>query len=177
MAWAWQDNTEDHVPLLKYTFPEWLPGLVVPGPYDYTPVNNAVRYGYQIFVFPGSGIVPESMGYKPMRQLSAYIKEMLSILEPLKETIHFEDFLYDQGVQFNGPPETRYSVFRNLKTGKRACVVANLGERASDAVVGSFNGNDGGPIKLYQPFEKIRDTRLPAHLTIPSERLAIVVEG
>jgi hypothetical protein len=176
VAWAWHDNAKDHVPVLKYTFPEWLPGLAVPQPYDYTPVNNAVRYGYQIFVGPGNYVAPDSMAFAPMRPLSAYIKEMLRIMEALKDTIHLGEFLHDLQVRCEGPEDTRNSVFRNPKTGKRACVVVNLGEGTREAVVRGFDGNDSGAVRVYQPFEKTRATKLPATVRIPSERLAIVAE-
>ena len=128
VAWAWHDNSSDHVPVLKYTFPEWFPGLVVPQPFDFTPVNNAVRYGYQIFLGPGNYIAPDSMAYPPMRQLSNYVREVLRILESVKDTICFGEFLDTLLVEFEGPEEMRYSMFRNPKTGKRACVVVNFVE-------------------------------------------------
>ena len=176
VAWAWHDNVKDHVPVLKYTFPEWLPGLVAPQPYDYTPVNNAVRYGYQIFLGPGNYIAPDSMAWAPMRPLSRYVQEVIGILEGLKDTIHFGEFLDNQLTRVEIPEDTRFSTFRNPKTGKRACVLVNLGEVTREAVVAGFDDNENGPVRIYQPFEKARGAKLPAPVTIPSERLAIVAE-
>jgi Domain of unknown function (DUF6259) len=176
VAWLWHGHLEDYAPVLKYTFPEWLPGLGVPQPYDYTPVNDAVRYGWKMFVGPGNFVAPDSMDFGPMKSLSAYIKEMLRILEGLKDTILYGDFIDDLQVRFEGPEGTRYSVFRNPRTGKRACVVVNLGDGTREAVVRGFDGNDSGAVRLYQPFENTRAAKLPARVTIPSERLLIVAE-
>jgi hypothetical protein len=176
VAWAWHDNSSDHVPVLKYTFPEWFPGLVVPQPFDFTPVNNAVRYGYQIFLGPGNFIAPESMAYPLMRQLSNYVREILRILEGVKDTICFGEFLDTQLVEFEGPGEMRYSMFRNPKTGKRACVVVNLGERPQEASVVAFSGNSDGEVIVHQPFSAPRRSRFPVQVVVPSERLAILTE-
>jgi len=176
VAWAWHDNSADHIPVLKYTFPEWFPGLVVPQPFDFTPVNNAVRYGYQIFMGPGNYIAPDSMAYQPMRQLSFYVREVLQVLEQVKDTICFGEFLDTQSVEFEGPNDMRYSTFQNPKTGKRACVVVNMGEKSNKASVKAFDGNSNGPVIVYQPASSPRGGKLPIELDIASERLVIVVE-
>jgi len=176
VAWAWHDNSSDHVPVLKYTFPEWFPGLVVPQPFDFTPVNNAVRYGYQIFLGPGNYIAPDSMAFPPMRQLSDYVREILRILESVKDSICLGEFLDTLSVQFEGPDEMRYSVFQNPKTGKRACVVVNMGEKSNRASVKAFEGSTNDKVIVYQPFNPPRAGNLPLELDIASERLVIVAE-
>jgi hypothetical protein len=176
VAWAWHDNCSDHVPVLKYTFPEWFPGLVVPQPYDFTPVNNAVRYGYQIFLGPGNYIAPDSMAYPPMRQLSDYVREILRILESVKDSICLGEFLDTLSVQFEGPDEMRYSMFQNPKTGKRACVVVNMGEKSNRAFVKAFEGSTNDKVIVHQPFIPPRAGNLPLELDIASERLVIVAE-
>ncbi len=177
VAWAWHDNASDHVPVLKYTFPEWFPGLVVPQPFDFTPVNNAVRYGYQIFVGPGNYIAPDSMAYPTMRRLSEYIREVLRIAEDVKDTIFFGEFMDDQQGHCESGDEMRHSVFRNPKTSKRACVVVNLGSRPNDASIVGFAGNSNGEVIVRQPFAEPRRAILPVKLVIPAERLAIVSEA
>jgi hypothetical protein len=176
VAWAWHDNSSDHVPVLKYTFPEWFPGLVVPQPFDFTPVNNAVRYGYQIFLGPGNYIAPDSMAFPPMRQLSDYVREILRMLESVKDSICLGEFLDTLSVQFEGPDEMRYSVFQNPKTGKRACVVVNMGEKSNRASVKAFEGSTNDKVIVHQPFNPPRAGNLPLELDIASERLVIVAE-
>jgi hypothetical protein len=176
VAWEWHSNTADHVPVLKYTFPEWFPGLAAPQPFDFTPVNNAVRYGYQIFLGPGNYTSPDSMAYQPMRQLSVYVREILRIMEQVKDTICSGEFLDTLAAQFEGPAEMRYSMFRDPKTAKRACVVVNMGEQSHHASVRAFEGNPNGKVVVHQPFNPPRTCNLPVDMEIPAQRLAIVAE-
>jgi len=176
VAWAWHNNAADHVPVMKFTFPEWFPGMAAPQPFDTTAVNNAVRYGYQIFLGPGNYVAPESLAYPPMRQLSAYVREVLQVLEPVKDTVTLGEFLDTLSVQFEGPEEMQYSVFRNPRTGKRACVVVNMGESSSRATVKGFDGSGGGEVEIRQPFICPHPAHLPVEVEIPSERFVIVAE-
>jgi len=139
-------------------------------------VNNAVRYGYQIFLGPGNYTAPDSLAYEPMRQLSNYVREVLQILEQVKDTIGFGEFLDTQSVEFEGPDEMRYSTFQNSGTGKRACVVVNMGEKAAKAYVKGFQENANGKVVVRQPFRTSFEGNLPLELEIPSERFVIVAE-
>jgi len=177
VAWAWHDNAADHVPVLKYTFPEWFPGMAAPQPFDFTAVNNAVRYGYQIFLGPGNYVAADSLAYPPMRQLSNYVREVLQVLEQVKDTVAFGEFMDTRSVDFEGPDEMRYSVFRDPKTGKRACVVVNMGEEPRRASVKAFEGNTNGKVIVRQPYNSPRAGNLPIDLEIPAARFVIVGEG
>lgn len=174
VAWAWHANAKDHVPALKFTFPEWIPGLAAPQPYDFTPVNNAVRYGHQIFLGPGN--YTESMDYAPMTRLCSYVEEILRIREMEKDTIFFGEFLDERGIQVEKPEEVRATSFRDPKTGRRACVLVNLAEQPRRAKVVAFANNTNGSVRIHAPFEKLTRARLPASMEIPSQRLAIVAE-
>jgi len=72
--WQWHDML-DHVPVMKYTFPEFMPIFPVVQPWDYNNVNNAIRYGYQILVGPVR--YSASMADDQMREISAYVAEVL----------------------------------------------------------------------------------------------------
>src|SRR5712692_4193361 len=65
----WHDML-DHIPAMKYTFPEFMATFAVVQPWDYNNVNNAIRYGYQ-----------------------AYVAEVLRIRDELKETVFLGEFL------------------------------------------------------------------------------------
>jgi hypothetical protein len=176
VSWAWHNNAKDHVPMFKFTFPEWLPNMPVPQPYDYTAVNNAIRYGYQIFLGPGNYTQADGMDYAPMKGLSAYVKEIVQMPEGLKEIIYRGELLDTLPLRFEGPKETRHGAFRNPLTGKHACVLVNPGPSPSEISLLALDGNSTGSIFIYQPFEKQGRTSLPAKVRIPSERLAIVAE-
>jgi hypothetical protein len=174
IAWIWHSHLGvDHVPALKYAFPQWLPMTAVCQPYDYSDVNNAVRHGYQILVGPAR--YTASMEDEPMRPLSAYIAEVTRIREELKDTVFQGEFLDSRGSHVEGPLELRYNTHRNPRTGKRACIVVNFGEVTSEARV-YFEGHGGDRARVYQPFAETRTDALPATVEIPAEQVAVVVE-
>ena len=171
--WNWHDMT-DHVAVMKYTFPEYLPTLAVVQPWDYTNVNNAVRYGYQILAGPARYSV--SMGDEQSRPIAEYLREVIRIREDLKDTLFFGEFLDTREASVEASDPIRHSVHRNTETGRRACVLANLGTDPSEAIV-VFQGNDSGKVAIHEPFKSTRHETLPLKLTVPGERLAIVVEA
>jgi len=170
--WNWHD-TLDHVAAQKYTFPEYLPTFPVAQPWDYTHVNNAIRYGYQLLIGPGRFSC--SMHDEQTRELSKYIAEVLSIREELKETIYLGDFLDTLEAFVKSSENVKYNTHRNPKTGKRACVLVNQSKEIAEASV-EFLGNADGRICIYKPFDKVRTEQLPVKILIPGEYLAVVVE-
>jgi hypothetical protein len=180
VGWSWHRPAGEHVPVFKYTFPHhYLPTVSAQQPFDYTAVNNAIRYGYQVFV--GAGNFTESMEYEPFRPLSRYIKEILRIRGRLKETIYQGEFLDTLEVRFEGidgkeSDGVKYSVFRNPATGKRACVVVNYEDTSEDASLIAFEGNANGSVRIYEPFSEVKSSKLPVSLKMGGERLAIIVE-
>jgi hypothetical protein len=169
--WLWFDS--EHVPVMKYTFPEFLPTFAVAQPWDYVNVNRAVQYGYQILVGPVR--YSASMGDEQSKPISEYIREVIRIREELKDTIYLGDFLDNQEVVVEAAQNLTYKAHRNARTAKRACVLVNQGAGPLETRV-SFRGNTGGKACIYQPFEEARTQGFPAYVSIPGERLAIVVE-
>ena len=175
VGWSWHQPAGQHVPVFKYTFPtRYLPTMAVQQPYDYTAVNNAVRYGYQIFVGPGN--YTESMDYQPFRPLANYIKEVVRLRKELSATIYSGEFLDNLEASISGSGETGYCVFRNPHTNKRASVIVNYERKEQDVTVTGFEGNSSGSVTVYQPFTPARHAKLPISLRLDGERLAVVVE-
>jgi hypothetical protein len=163
----------DHLPVMKYTFPEFLATFAVVQPWDYNNANNAIRYGYQLIMGPVR--YSASMADQQSQPISTYVAELLRIRNTLKETIFFGDFLDTLEVEVKGEGELKYNVHRNPKTGKRACVVVNQGEAPRQAQV-TFDGAKGATLSIYRPFTNVESSSNPATVTIPGERLAILVE-
>ena len=175
VGWSWHWPAGEHDPVFKYTFPHhYLPTFSVCQPYDYTAVNNAIRYGYQVFV--GAGNFTESMEYPPFRPLSRYIKEILRIRGILKETIYQGEFLDTLEADVKKDDGVGYSVFRNTRTGKHACVIVNYEDVPRKASLISFQGNEAGAVSAYQPSEEVKSTKLPLSLELPAEGLAVIME-
>jgi len=173
---VWWAPSEHSV--IKTIFPQWVACVGVNQPYDYNVVNNAVLLAHNLLVGPAH--YTASMAYKPMKRLSAYIKEITRIREELIDTVSLGEFLDASQIRLEGQFATdgnaRRSVFRNIQTGKRAGVLVNLGLTPLEASVVAFEGNNEGEIRIYQPFENCKRANLPVTVTVPPERLAIVVE-
>jgi hypothetical protein len=174
VLWAWHSNWEaHHTPAFRYTFPQWTPGQAIFQPFEYQVVNNAMRYGYQIFV--ANRHICGSMNDPAMRPLSAYIREVLRIREELRDVVYEGEFLDILEARVTHDPEIFFNTHRHSLTGKRACVLVNHGTAAGHAEV-SFEGNAGGRARLYRPYAATESVRLPVRVALPPDRLAVVVE-
>jgi len=174
--WLWHDML-DHLPVMKYTFPEFVATFAVVQPWDYNNANNAIRYGYQLIMGPVRYSV--SMADKQSQPISTYVAELLRIRAELKDTLYFGDFLDSLEVTVSGDDLLKYNVHRNPKTGKRACVVVNQGNMPLQAIVAFTSAavdTKHSPLAIYRPFAEVEACDGPVTLTIPGERLAILVE-
>jgi hypothetical protein len=175
VGWSWHQPGGQHTPVFKYTFPElYLPTVAAQQPYDYTAVNNAMRYGYQIFVGPGN--YTEPMDYPPFRTLAEYIKEVLRLRKELQPMIYSGEFLDTLEVELSGSEETGYGVFRNRQSGKHACVLVNYDRKSHTMALSRFENSRGGSVRIYAPFMSVRAAKLPVTVQLPAERFAVVVE-
>jgi hypothetical protein len=170
--WLWHDML-DHTPVMKYTFPEFLPTFATVQPWDYNNVNNAIRYGYQIIVGPVR--YSASMQDAQSRPISMYIAEVLRIRNELKETLFLGEFLDNLEVSVSEQEHLKYNSHRNPKTGKRAVVLVNQSEAPLETTV-HFAGNPHGPVRIYQPFAPVQQQALAVSVSVPGERLVVVVE-
>ena len=169
---TWWDGPE----VWKRTFPEWTAVQGVNMAFGYIPVNNGVRLGRQLLIGPNHWT--RSMGSEGWRSLSAYIGEINRIREALKETIYLGEYLGDEQIQLEKPanPHFAYSVFRNTRTGRRACILVNNGSLPSRCKVRAFDGSKSGEVEVHQPFAPTRRTTLPVEVMIPNESIVVVVE-
>src|SRR6266851_1208803 len=168
--WQWHD-TLDHIPVMKYTFPEFMATFAVVQPWDYNNVNNAIRYGYQVLVGPIR--YSTSMADEQMREISAYVAEVLRIRDELKETIFLGEFLDVLEVSVSPHPNLKYNTHRNARTGKRACVLVNQGMESLETCV-AFEGSGQQQLRIYRPFEPVTRGASPLSVKVPAERLVIV---
>lgn len=174
VVWLWHSPWDrDHVSVLKYTFPQWVPCLSVSQPYDYNVVNNAMRFGYQIFIGPAH--YTASMKHGPMRGLSEYIREALRIREELKDTIYMGEFFDTLQVEIKGHEDVKFNSFVNPQTGERACVLVNLGNTSHEVTI-AFEDNPDGTAYVYELYKEMKQLMLPSTFVIPKKRFAVVKE-
>ena len=162
--------------IARTVFPEMVETTTVSQPYDYVGVNSAVRNGYAVLVGPFN--YSRSMAYEPWKGLSAYIKEVKRIRDELIDTVYFGEFLDKEQVRLQEPLDSNveFNTFRNLNTAKRACILTNKSMVECRQKILEFEGNASAKVRVYKPFEKPIDVKLPAEITIPPERIAFVVE-
>ena len=174
VSWTWPSNwAPDIADPMRFVFPEWTSTLAANQPCDYNVVNNAVRNGYQLLIGPAN--YTATMDDPAYRPLSRYIREVLRIWGELEDTIYLGACLRDEEVRFHGPGDTRCSGYRNRTTDRRAAVMINLAARPREVRFEGFADDAGGGL-LYQPFQDPQAVRLPLTLTIPAERLAVLLE-
>jgi hypothetical protein len=126
VLWAWHSNWENqHTAAFRYTFSQWTPGQAVFQPFDYHVVNNAMRYGYQLFV--ATAHLCGSLNDPATGPLSAYIREVLRIREELRDFIYAGEYLDVLEVRVTHESDSFFNTHRHALTRKRACVLVNHG--------------------------------------------------
>lgn len=160
-------------PPMKWIFPEWAGSLPVQTLHDFGSVNIAFKDGHQLLI--AFEYYTRSMGYKPYKLLAKYVKEINKIREELKNTIFLGRYLENNQVYLK-KPNVDYSVFQNMETGKRACILVNDNDRSIEQSIISFEGNRNGRVQIYRPFEETICAKLPVTFTVNWEHIAVIVE-
>jgi hypothetical protein len=164
--------------VIKTAFPQWVPCVGVTQPYDYNVVNLAVLRAQDLLVGPAN--YTQGMDYPPMRALCRYIGEVSRIRRALLDFVSRGELLDSSELKLEGSfaasASGRRSVFRDVLTGRRAAVLANLGSQPLTALNVRFADRPDGPVAIHQPFEQPRRSAAPVTVEIPPERVAFVVE-
>jgi len=169
----------DHRSLMKDTFPQWTPTGAVNQPFSYNAVNLLVLQGCAMLIGPGH--YTASMSHSLWVPLSAYIKEIQRIRQHLKDTLFHGELLAPETTTLSGAfachKDARWSTFRNPKTGKYACVLANLSGQPLQADSIALAHNADGAVEVYQPFEPDQMTQFPLTIMIPPERIVVIAKA
>jgi hypothetical protein len=161
----------------KRIFPELVETVGLYQPFDFAGVNDAVRNGYAVMVAPYH--FNRSMDAEAWRGLSQYIREVKRIRDELAESVFFGEYLGASEAHLVPAEAARaveYATFRSRRDGKLACVLTHRGAAAASVVVRTLGRRDRGPVRIYRPFQPVEAADLPAKLSLPPERFAIVVE-
>lgn len=167
--------------VMKVVFPNWAPVVGVEQPWSYNVVNQALLRGHNLLVGPGN--YQASMDYPPMRALNDYIGEVTSIRRELHDVLSRGQLLDTSDSFFaSDKPVVKISgtanwtVFRDTVTGQRAVVLANLGQRPLVARNVALVEPRVQRCRVFAPSRRPRNARFPLNLTIPPERVAVVIE-
>jgi len=172
-VWLWHSPwNPNHLPVMKYAFPQWKPCYAISQPFDYVVVNDALRYGYQFFV--GPMMYNDSMALPLMRKLGLYIQEAIRIREALKETIYHGEFLDTRGATvIKESADIYFNTHRNPSTGRIACVLTNAGATPQKVKVSFDTATEN--VAIYEPFKEVRHEASPPTLEIPGGRFVVVL--
>ena len=161
--------------IVRSVFPEHVETLGLANAFDYLGVNNAVRSGHVVQVCPLN--FTRSMGWAPWSGLSDYIKEVKRIQDGLQDTVFLGEVLgHEQVLLREISPGVEYNAFRNLKTGKRACIFTSNTMEVRNQKFKGFTGNITGKVRIHTPFRKPITVKLPAEVEIPGEQIVFVEE-
>ena len=69
----------------------------------------------------------------------------------------------------------QWSHFRDTRSGRRGLILANLGRAPLEAEEITLEPAPGR-VRLYQPFSAVKEITLPISLTIPAERVLLLIE-
>jgi hypothetical protein len=168
------ENIDMGCTALRYTFPEWTSTIFGESPGDFNPMNNGMRYGFVWALAPRH--YNDSLDEPLTRPLSRYVSELIRIRTKYRDLLFHGRFNDTLDATVDGDADVRYSVFEPMQhgTGQRACVVVNYGDREETAEV-RFPNADGREVEIAAPFEPERKAVLPARLSLPPRRCAVVV--
>jgi len=161
--------------VLRYTFPEWTATIFGESPGDFNPMNNGMRYGLVWDLAPRH--YNDSVDDPLTRPLARYVSELIRIRKRYANLLFYGRFNDTMGATVTGGgPNIRYSVFEPLHpaSNSRACVIVNFGD--SPASVEANLDGVTGDVVVAAPFQADRTATLPIHITIPPDRLVVVVK-
>ncbi|NQU10988.1 hypothetical protein HQ590_09375 [bacterium] len=173
---------------LKAVFPQMAFSAGIEQPGDYNKVNRAVLYGDNLLLGPAN--YNRGADYPPMQRLIKYIAEITRIrrdlfdIVSLGERIDASDgvFAVDPhviklGGAFAASPDTRWSVFRDPRSGRRAIVLANLGGTPLAVTGLTFAEKPAASAHVHAAFQPVVTAPFPVAVTVPAEQVMLVVEG
>ncbi len=163
--------------ITRSVFPENAETLAISMAYDYLGVNNAVREGHAVMLAP-MGFC-RSVGWKPWEGLADYIKEVKRIQDSLTETVFCGEMLGREGVEMPGGAAAGidYNVSRNIRTGKRVCILTNRTMELRKQPLTAFEASQSGEVRIHTPFQPAKVVKLPAEIDVPAERIVFVEEA
>ena len=146
-------------------------------PYDYIGVNDAVRNGLAVMVSPFH--FNRSMDDEPWRGLAGYIRDVKKVRDHLSDYVFTGEPLDASEAKLDPdrpPAGVEHAAYRNLKNGKRACIITHRGSTPARVTFAGFGSPQTHSVRLYRPAQSPVALTTPAPITVDAERLVFVVE-
>lgn len=164
--------------MARKVFPELVETVGLYQPYDYVGVNDAVRHGYAVMVAPFQ--FNRSMDCEPWRGLAGYIRDVKKVRDELADYVFTGEQLDPGEVSFGAgekPAGIEHAVYRNLKNGKRACLLTNRGASPASVTFAGFGATGAGQVRVLRPGQSPTAITAPGQVTVDAERLVVVLEN
>jgi hypothetical protein len=121
------------------------------------------------------------MDCEPWRGLAGYIRDVKKVRDELADYVFTGEQL-DPGEASFGDGEKQagieHAVYRNLRNGKRACIITNRGSTPATANFAGFGASPPAQVKVVRPgAQSLTILTTPAQLTVDAERIVFVVEN
>jgi len=160
----------------KRVFPELIETVLHSKPYDRLGINDATRRGFAVMVSPHKFNL--SMDTPTWRDLSRYIGEINRVRNELADSVLFGEFLDTAQVAFDAalPEKVAFNTYRNLNTGKRACIITNNAMTPKKIKLLGFTENTQGKISIHAPFTDVKMEQLPAEISVAPESIVFIIE-
>jgi hypothetical protein len=158
----------EHLPTIGYTFPEYRQSCCITGHYDYSMVNNCLRYGHIVNV--EARCLHGSAADAP--KLAAYVREALRLRRSLWEVLWHSRVVEPDGVEQRGD-EVLYGLHRSRTTGGSALVLNHLARETRTAVI-SLPGETAETVTVHRPFTAPSTGRLPLEVRLEPDSVAIL---
>jgi hypothetical protein len=162
----------DHLPVLKYTFPEVLLRVFVDR-LDYHSVNNCIQCGHWMCF----AINNHHGTLAKAPELGPYVREVLRIRNVLNDLLWAGRFRDTLGANVDiTRGHVRYAVHEHPSSGQRAYVIVNYSDD-EPATVRLHPDRGGMRYRLYTPFAETRWWSAEEAVDVPPARFAVVVES
>jgi hypothetical protein len=166
---------------LRYVFPEWTAVQHVSMPRDFRGINGAVLTGAVICVEPAS--YQGTLAHPLYSDLARYVREVGRIRQELAPLIFLGNYYDDQGAVVASAdsggrlsPDVLFAVHGDYSGKRRAIVVVN-NSNATKKYEWKFTHREVEAVKLYTPFEQVKDVKSGVPLEIKGPGLHILVEA
>jgi len=161
--------SQEHLPTVGYTFPEFRQSCCITGHYDYAMVNNCLRYGHIVNV--EARCLHGSAADVP--KLAVYVKEALRLRRGLWEVLWHSRVVEPTGVEVRGDDNVLLGLHRSRTTGQAALVLNHFERRARTAVV-DLPGEGTRAVTVHRPFERPVEGLLPLEVRLEPDTMAVL---
>ena len=159
----------DHLPLMRYMFPEWTSTVRISEPFDFVSASNAFRFGYQIVL---DGPMDPSLS----KNLMEYVRDLARLRRDLFDSANFAPITFDDflDIKQDSANNIKWTTYMNSATGKKLCILMNYAKQ--DRSVHIASQKNESKMMVFAPFIAEKAVTLPIDIVIPGERLIVVSE-